>query len=133
MINYKIIDLVLKHAPVDNSNKIIKELLKHISNYDYNDNKKNHVLEMLVDSDSIITVDKVDVNYIIEHINTFMYNGDKDNYINIKVENVDNIDCFVNVSYEYIEKINEDRGDINWVKSAYNIYFIDNPEVLKKS
>lgn len=134
MINNKIIDLVLKNAPVDNANKIIKEVLKHLdNNYDYNDNKKNHVLEMLVDQDSIVTVDKVDVKYIIEKFNTFMYNGDTYNYRNIKVENVDNIECIINVSYEYMEKINEDRDDIDWSRSTYNISFIDRPEVLKKS
>ena len=134
MINNKIIDLVLKNAPVDNANKIIKEVLKHLdNNYDYNDSKKNHVLEMLVDSNSIITVDKIDVNYITEKFNTFMYNGDNYNYRNIKVENVDNIACIVNVSYEYMEKINEDRDDIDWSRSTYNISFIDRPEVLKKS
>lgn len=134
MINSKIIDVILKNAPVDNANKIIKELLKHIdNNYDYNDKKKNHILEMLVDSDSIVTIDKVNVEYIIEKFNTFMYNGDKYNYRNIKVENVDNINCFINVSYEYMEKINEDRDDISWTNTTYNIDFIDRPELLKKS
>lgn len=134
MINNKIIDLVLKNAPVDNANKIIRELLKHFDNdYDYNDNKKNHILEMLVDSNSIITFDKVDIKYIIEKFNTFMYNGDNYNYRNIKVENVDNIVCTINVSYEYMEKINEDRDDIDWSRSTYNISFIDKPEVLKNS
>lgn len=134
MINDKIIDVILKNAPVDNANKIIKELLKHLdSGYDYNDSKKNHVLEMLVDSDSIITVDKINVDYIIEKFNTFMYNGDKYNYRNIKVENVDNINCVIKVSYEYMEKINEDRDDIDWTKTIYNIDFIDKPELLKKS
>ena len=134
MINSKIIDLVLKNAPVDNANKIIKEVLKHLdNNYDYNDNKKNHVLEMLVDSNSIVTVDKIDVNYITEKFNTFMYNGDIYNYRNIKVENIDNIECIVKVSYEYMDKINEDRDDIDWSKCNYNINFIDNPKVLKKS
>ena len=132
MINNKIIDVVLKNAPVDNANKIIKELLKHLDNgYDYNDNKKNHILEMLIDLDSIITVDKVDVKYIIENFNTFMYRGDEYNYRNIKVDNVDNIECVIKISYEYMEKINEDRNDISWTKSTYNIDFIDRPEVLK--
>ena len=134
MINNKIIDVVFKNAPVDNANKITKELLKHLDNsYDYNDNKKNHVLEMLVDSDSIITIDKVNIEYIIEKFNTFIYNGDKYNYRNIKVENVDNIDCVIKVSYEYMEKINEDRDDISWTNDTHNIDFIDRPELLKLS
>lgn len=134
MINNKITDLVLKNAPVDNANKIIKELLKHLDNsYDYNDNKKNHILEMLVDSDSIITVDKVNIDYIIEKFNTFMYKGDNYNYRNIKVEDVDNIEYVIKISYEYMEKINEDRDDIDWTKAIYNIDLIDKPELLKKS
>ena len=134
MINDKIINIILKNAPVDNANKVIKELLNHIDNtYDYNDTKKNHVLEMLVDKDAIITIDKVDINYIIDHFVDFMYKGDTYNYRNIKVENVDNIDCLINVSYEYMEKVNEDRGDIDWIRANYNINFNDRPEVLKKS
>ena len=100
---------------------------------DYNDIKKNHILEMLVDTDTIITIDKVNIDYVIEHFVDFMYKGDTYNYRNIKVEYVDNIDCLINVSYEYMEKINEDRGDIDWVKANYNINFNDRPEVLKKS
>ena len=68
MISNKLIDLVIKNAPVDNASKIIKELIKHIDNgYDDNDKRKNHILEMLVDSNNIITVNKVDVKYIIEN------------------------------------------------------------------
>jgi hypothetical protein len=134
MINDKIMNVILNGSNSYNKDIVIKELLKHIDNgYDYNDIKKNHILEMLVDEDTIITIDKVNIDYVIEHFVDFMYKGDTYNYRNIKVENVDNIDCLINVSYEYMEKINEDRGDIDWVKANYNINFNDKPEVLKKS
>jgi hypothetical protein len=134
MINDKIMNVILNGSNSYNKDIVIKELLKHIDNgYDYNDIKKNHILEMLVDEDTIITIDKVNIDYVIEHFADFMYKGDTYNYRNIKVENVDNIDCLINVSYEYMEKINEDRGDIDWVGANYNINFNDRPEVLKKS
>jgi hypothetical protein len=134
MINDKIINVIINDSNSYNKDIVIKELLKHIDNgYDYNDIKKNHILEMLVDTDTIITIDKVNIDYVIEHFVDFMYKGDRYNYRNLKVENVDNIDCLINVSYEYMEKINEDRGDIDWVKANYNINFNDRPEVLKKS
>ena len=134
MINNKIIDLVLKNAPVDNANKIIKELLKHLdNNYDYNDNKAGHILEMLVDSNSIISCKDVNIDYVNRNLNLLMYNHEKYNIRNIKVDSVDNIDCNIKVTYEYLEKINEDRGDVDWTKSTYNIDFNDRPELLKKS
>ena len=134
MINDKIMNVILNGSNTYNKDIVIKELLKHIDNgYDYNDNRKNHILEMLVDTDAIITIYKVNIDYVIEHFVDFMYKRDTYNYRNIKVENVDNIDCLINVSYEYMEKVNEDRGDIDWTRANYNIDFNDRPELLKKS
>ena len=96
------------------------------------DNKAGHILEMLCDSKDIITCKDVDLVYINKHLNLVMYNHEKYNIRDIKVYNIDNIDCVVKVSYEYIEKINEDRDDITYTSSYTNIDFIDNPDILRK-
>lgn len=133
MINKGIIKAVLKSATTESKNLVIDELLNHISlTYDYNDNKAGHILEMLCDSKDIITRKDVNLDYINKHLNLVMYNHEKYNIRNIKVDNIDNIDCIVKVSYEYIEKINEDRGDVTYTSSYTNIDFIDNPDILRK-
>lgn len=133
MINKNIIKAILKSSNNDNKEAVLNELLNHISlNYDYNNNKAGHILEMLCDSKAIIKITDVNVDYISNNINLFMYESEKYNTKNIKVESVDNIDCVVNITYDYIEKINEDRDDISYQSSYTNINFIDNPDILKK-
>ncbi len=133
MINKGIIKAVLKSATTESKNLVIDELLNHISlTYDYNDNKAGHILELLCDSNNIITRNNVNLDYINKHLNLITYNHEKYNIRNIKVDNIDNIDCVIKISYEYIEKINEDRDDITYTPSYANINFIDNPDILKK-
>ena len=133
MINKAIIKAVLNSATKENKDKVLDELLNHISlNYDYNDNKAGHMLEMLCDSKAIISDKDINLDYINKNLNLVMYNHDKYNIKNIKVVNVDNIDCIVKIEYEYLEKVNEDRGDVSYTNSYVNISFIDNPDILKK-
>lgn len=133
MINKAIINAVLNSATKENKDKVLNEILNHISiNYDYNDSKAGHILEMLVDSSSIITCEDVNIDYINNNLNLLIYNYEKYNITNIKVNSVDNIDCIVKITYEYLEKINEDRDDVGYTPSYSNINFIDNPDILKK-
>lgn len=133
MINKAIIKAVLNTATKDTKDKVLNELLNHISmSYDYNDNKASHILEMLVDSNSIITCEDVNIDYINNNLNLLMYNTENYNIRNIKVDSVDNIDCNIKITYEYLEKINEDRDDVGYISSYSNINFIDNPGILKK-
>lgn len=116
----------------ENKDLVLSELLFHISiNYDYNDSKAGHVVKMLMDKETIVTKDKVNLKWIEEHPERLMYSHDKFNIRNIKVESVDNIDCVVKVSFEYIEKTNENKDDTNYIGSCNNINFIDYPEILK--
>lgn len=130
MINKSIIKALLDTAKEENKDMIINELLNHISLYDYNDVKSKHILEMLVDSKTIVNLDKIYFTSIIENFDKYLYHSDRYNIRNVKIESIDNIDCIIKVSYEYIEKINEDRGDIDYTSSYININFVDNPEVL---
>ena len=133
MINKSVIKAVLGAASEESKDIIINELLNHISlNYDYNDNKAGHILEMLVDSKAIISTKDVNVDYINENLNLVKYNNDKYNIKNIKATNVDNINCTVRIEYDYLEKVNEDRGDVSYTNTYIDISFIDNPDILKK-
>ena len=133
MINKSVIKAVLDAASKESKDFIINELLNHISlNYDYNDNKASHILEMLVDSKAVISDKDINLDYINEHLGILMYNSENYNVKNIKVMGVDNIDGVVKVEYEYLEKINEDRDDVSYSTGYTNISFIDNPDILKK-
>lgn len=133
MINKSIIKAVLNSATKESKDEVLNELLNHISlSYDYNNNKAAHILEMLCDSKSIVSVKDINLDYICKNLNLVIYNHDKYNIKNIKVAGVDNIDCIVKIEYEYLEKVNEDRGDVSYTNSCVNISFIDNPDILKK-
>lgn len=133
MINKAIIKAVLNTATKESKVIVINELLNHISlSYDYNDNKAGHILEMLVDPNAVITIKDVNLDYVNRSLGLLMYNHDKYNIRNIKVDSVDNIDCNIKITYEYLEKINEDRDDVSYTSSYSNINFIDNPDILKK-
>jgi len=133
MISNKVSNAIIKASAVENKNKVIEELMKHLNdNYDYDDYKKNHFLEMLTDINTVVKVNDVDIDYIVKNINKFVYNGDKYSYRNIKVKSIDNIDCTIKVSYEYIENINKDKDGAKYSSSDFNINFYDY-EVLKKS
>lgn len=133
MINKSVINLVIENSTLDNKVEVIKELLNHISlSYDYNDSKGAHILEMLCDSKTIVKIKDVNVDFINNNLNLLIYNYEKYNIRNIKADSVDNIDCSIKVTYEYLEKVNEDRDDVVYTSSYSNINFINNPDILKK-
>ena len=132
MINPKIFKAVLMAATKETKDLVLEALVSHISNnYDYNDAKAGHIIEMLVDKEAIVTKDKVNLKWIEQHPERLMYQIDKYNIKNISVDSVDNIDCTVRVKYEYLEKINEDRDDVSYTSSYSDISFNDYPEILK--
>ena len=132
MINPKIFNAVLMAATKETKDLVLKELVKHIgNNYDYNDSKVGHIVDMLVDTNAVITPDKVNLKWIENHQDKLIYQIDKYNIRNISVDSVDNIDCTIRVNFEYLEKINEDREDVSYRSSCSNISFNDYPEILK--
>ena len=132
MINPKIFNAVLMAATKETKDLVLKTLVEHIgNNYDYNDSKVGHIVDMLVDKNAVITPDKVNLKWIEAHPERLIYQIDKYNIKNISVESIDNIDCTVRVKYEYLEKVNEDRGDISYTSSHSDISFNDYPEILK--
>lgn len=132
MINPKIFNAVLMAATKETKDLVLKALVEHISNnYDYNDNKAGHIVDMLVDKNAVVTPDKVNLKWVENHQDMLIYQIDKYNIRNISVDFVDNIDCAVRIKFEYIEKVNEDRENVSYTSSYSNISFTDYPEILK--
>jgi hypothetical protein len=132
MINPKIFKAVLMAATKETKDVVLQALVEHIGrNYDYNDQKVGHIVDMLVDKNAIITPEKVNLKWIETHPERLKYQHEKYNIKNISVDFVDNIDCIVRINFEYLEKVNEDRGDISYISSNSDISFNDYPEILK--
>ena len=132
MINPKIFNAVLMAATKETKDLVLKELLEHIgNNYDYNDSKSGHIVDMLVDKNAVVTPDKVNLEWVENHQDMLMYQTDKYNIRNISVDYVDNIDCIVRIKFEYIEKVNEDKEDVSYISSKSDINFNYYPEILK--
>lgn len=132
MINQKIIDAVLLASSKENKDKVLKEAVKHISsNYDYNDCKAAHFIAMLVDISEIVTPSRINLNWLDDNLDLIMYKSDKYNIKNIVVDSIDNIDCTISFTFDYIDKLNEDRDDVEYSCGRAVINFIDHPEILK--
>lgn len=132
MINPKIFNAVLMAATKETKDLVLKALVEHIgNNYDYNDNKAGHIVDMLVDKNAVVTPDKVNLKWVENHQDKLMYNIDKYNIRNISVDSVDNIDCTVRINFEYIKKVGEDKDDVSYISSHSDISFNDYPEILK--
>ena len=132
MINPKIFNAVLMAATKETKDLVLKALVHHIgNNYDYNDNKAGHIVDMLVDKNAFITPEKVNLKWIEANPERLMYQIDKYNIRNISVDSIDNIDCTVRIKFEYLEKVNEDRGDVSYTSSYSDISFNDYPQILK--
>lgn len=132
MINPKIFNAVLMAATKETKDLVLKALVHHIgNNYDYNDSKVGHIVDILVDKNAFVTPDKVNLKWVENHQDRLMYQIDKYNIKNISVDSVDNIDCTVRINFQYLEKVNEDRGDVSYTSSHSDINFNDYPEILK--
>ena len=132
MINPKIFKAVLMAATKETKDLVLKELVKNIGrNYDYNDQKVGHIVDMLVDKDAVITPEKVNLKWVENHLDRLIYNHEKYNIKNISIDYVDNIDCTVYITFSYLEKDNEDKGDLSYTSSYSTISFTDYPEILK--
>ena len=132
MINPKIFKAVLMAATKETKDAVLQALVEHIGrNYDYNDQKVGHIVDMLVDKNAFVTPEKVNLKWVENNPNYLIYASDKYNIKNIAIDSVDNIDCTVRITFQYLEKINEDREDVSYTSSYSDISFIDHPEILK--
>ena len=132
MINPKIFNAVLMASTKETKDNVLKALVEHIGrNYDYNDQKVGHIVDMLVDKNAVVIPEKVNLKWVENHLDRLMYSHEKYNIRNISVDSVDNIDCTVRINFEYLEKVNEDRGDVSYTSSHSDVSFNDYPEILK--
>ena len=132
MINPKIFNAVLMAATKETKDAVLQALVEHIGrNYDYNDQKVGHIVDMLVDKNAFIIPNKVNLEWVENHLACLMYNCEKYNIRNISVDSVDNIDCTVRINFKYLEKVNEDRGDVSYTTSHSDVSFNDYPKILK--
>jgi len=132
MINPKIFKAVLMAATKETKDAVLQALVEHIGrNYDYNDQKVGHIVDILVDKNAFVTPEKVNLKWIEANLERLKYQNEKYNIKNIVVDSIDNIDCTVRVKFEYLEKINEDRAYVSYTSSYSDISFIDYPEILK--
>ena len=134
MISSFIIDAILKQAKPENKDNILKTFIEKLgSTYCYTDSKVTHVLEILVNPQSIIDREDIDMDYIINNFNKYLYQSDKLIVKDISLKSIDNIEGLIYISYSYKEKINENRDDVPFSNTTLCISFIDYPELLKKS
>ena len=132
MINPKIFKAVLMASTKETKDAVLQALVEHIGrNYDYNDQKVGHIVDMLVDKNAVITPEKVNLKWIEANPERLMYQHEKYNIKNISVNSVDNIDCTIRIDFQYLEKVNEDRGDVSYINSYSDISFNDYPKILK--
>lgn len=132
MINPKIFKAVLMAATKETKDAVLQALVEHIGkNYDYNDQKVGHIVDMLVDKNAIITPGHINLEWIGNHLDRLMYQSEKYNIRNIDIDSIDNIDCTVRINFKYLDKVYEDRGDISYTSSHSDISFVDYPEILK--
>ena len=132
MINKNILEAVLKASAISNKDVVLKELLTHINNnFDYNNEKADHIIGMLMGNENPVTVDRFNKDYIENNLNCLIWNCDKYNIKDIKAISVDNIDCTIRIEYSYIEKINEDKDYVPYNNSYQDVSFIDHPGILK--
>lgn len=134
MVSEKIINCIINSAKTESKDKLIKMLLENIQGgFNYNDDKVNHVLELLVDKSSYIGILDVNINYIKEHLELLMYNHENYNIKDIKISHIDNLNGDIIFSFSYLEKVNEDRADVTYTNTTRSVNYINNPEILKLS
>lgn len=131
MISDKILDAIIKTASQSNKDYVLKQLVHYFQNRCYNNDVEAHLLELMIDNTIVKHISDINLDYIKENIDKYIYNYDKYIVKDITIKSIDNISCIVEVRYNYKEKINEDRDDINFVEGYASINFITQPKVLK--
>lgn len=132
MISEFIIKAIIKQSKQEDKDLVLGMFIQHLADgYSYNDDKVNHVLEMLVNPSSFIKPEHINIDYIRNNIKNYIYNYDKLIVRDITIDYIDNLEGLVCINYKYKEKINEERDDINFSDGKCNVSFIDYPQMLK--
>ena len=129
-----IIDNLIKNSNFKDKDFLLKLFIMNlVKDYRYNDDKVNRVLELMLDNSKFVKAEHIDMVYITKNIDKFAYYADKYYIKDVTLGSIDNINSIIQINYKYLEKINENRADVDYNDNCVNISFIDYPEVLKKS
>ena len=128
MINETIVRKYLTAIDESAKDDVIAEIFKNISQYDYNNTKALHLLDMLSDSNLIIKKDDINMDYVNANINNIVYHGEDKDIINVTIDNIDNMECIVRIRYDYKDNDSENEDYHN---SSVNVSFVDYPKILK--
>ena len=131
MISKKVFNAIVMATKKEDKELVIAEVLNHIHfNYDYNDKKANHLLEMLVDSTAIVKPEDVNLSYFDTNKDQLIYRSNEYNIKDITVKDIDNIDGLIWIEFKYIEKVNKDRDDVGYTTGKSLVSYLDFPEIL---
>ena len=132
MISEFIIKAIIKQAKQEDKDLVLGLFIQQLAGgYSYNDNKVNHVLELLVNPRIFIEKEHINLDYIKNNIKNYIYKFDEYIIKDVTIDYIDNLEGLVYCKYKYKEKINEERGDIDFSDGKFNVSFIDYPQVLK--
>lgn len=131
MISELVIDSIIKNAKCENKDFLLKIFILNLSDYSYsyNDYKVNRALELMLDNSKFIENEHIDMDYITQNIAEFIYKGEKYEYKDIYINRINNIEGTIEIRYKYKDKDKEE----DYTESYFNVNFIENPQVLKKS
>ena len=132
MFSTKLIESIIHNTDYNTLQFTLLEICKSLQRTGYKDKCLMHILEMCCDPTSAILLKDVNFEYIKDNIGLFVYKSDKQSIKYVGVVSVDNLECCINVEYKYLEKINENRADMDYHIGLTNIDFLAHPEVLKK-
>lgn len=130
MMNKRVISAILEKASKANVDRVLNLFIENLSRDDYNGDKTNHVLELVLDCATVLEPKNINLKYIEEHLDLLFYNHEKYIIKDLKVEYVDNINGQVLISSKYIEKMNED-ADVPYHNSNNYVSYLNNPNILK--
>ena len=128
MISKEVAKAVINSAKEQNKNVVLEAIINHLKeSYDYNDVRQNHVLEMLINTDAVITPARINMEYLENNLSTHIYKYDECEVKDIKISNIDNISC--DIKFDYLRK---EVDDTKFRDSYFIINVNDTPNIILK-
>lgn len=129
MLSENIIDSIIKIATPERKDKILKMFINNIN--DYSGKIIPYVLDLLVNPTPFNIGKVLNLDWISKNMGLIQYNYEKYIIKDITIDKIDELNGDVYINYKRLEKINENREDVEYEDCKTSISFIDNPEVLK--